>query len=133
MRILLITSLVLSAAIHFLPLSGALGSEALASLYGVRIADANLEILMRHRAVLFGILGALLLYAVFDPKLRTAAILAGLSSAGAFLGIALQVGGHNLLLERVVRADIIVLFCLLVAGFLHLRSTRALSLPEDRT
>jgi hypothetical protein len=44
--------------IHQLPLTGVLSVSRLQVLYGVTITDPNLEILMRHRAVLFGILGA---------------------------------------------------------------------------
>ena len=54
----IITGLLLVVAfIHLLPLVGALGSGQLASLYGVEITDQNLEILMRHRAILFAIPG----------------------------------------------------------------------------
>ena len=45
------------AAIHLLPLVGACGKKNLFGLYGVSIVDPNLLILLRHRAVLFGLLG----------------------------------------------------------------------------
>ena len=59
-RYLVPAMLILVGLIHLLPLSGVLGSERLASLYGLSFSEPNLAILMRHRAVLFGLLGVLL-------------------------------------------------------------------------
>ena len=50
--------LVVVGLTHLLPLSGVLGAASLANLYGLQFNEANLEILMRYRAVLFGLLGA---------------------------------------------------------------------------
>ena len=48
--------LVVVGLTHLLPLSGVLGAASLANLYGLQFNEANLEILMRYRAVLFGLL-----------------------------------------------------------------------------
>jgi hypothetical protein len=45
--------------IHLLPLAGVLGASRLSALYGIAVAEPNLERLLRHRAVLFGVLGGL--------------------------------------------------------------------------
>ncbi len=107
--------LVIVAVIHLLPVAGVLGVERLGALYGIAIDDANLEILMRHRAVLFGLVGAFLLLAAFTPRLQPAAFTAGLVSVLSFLALAAGVGGYNSELARVIRADVIALACL-VAG-----------------
>ena len=65
--------LIVVGVIHLLPLSGVLGGAQLFSLYGVPVDDPNLEILMRHRAVLFGLLGVFLVYAAFKPSLGRSA------------------------------------------------------------
>lgn len=125
MQILLSASLVVAAIIHLLPLAGVTGSSALTALYGLPFDENNLQILMRHRAVLFGILGGLLLYAAFSPRLQAVAILAGLLSAGSFLWIAFGVGGYNAMLNRVVQADIVAGVCLLIAAVLRLSMKEA--------
>ena len=50
------TVLILVAAIHALPIMGVFAASKLAQLYGITVQDPNLELLLRHRAVLFGLL-----------------------------------------------------------------------------
>jgi nicotinamide riboside transporter PnuC len=97
-------------------------------LYGILINEPNLEILMRHRAVLFGLLGVFLLVAAFRPALRTLAIIAGFVSVTSFIAIAWSVGGYNDAVNRVVIADIIAIVALIAAGVLQVRyKTRSLA------
>lgn len=112
--------LVLVGIIHLLPVSGVLGVERLAVLYGISLGEPNIEILMRHRAILFGLLGVLLVYAAFQPQLQTLAIIAGLISVVSFIAIAWSVGGYNEPIRRVIIADIIALVALIAAGAIHL-------------
>jgi hypothetical protein len=56
--------------INFLPVTGALSGKRIQALYGVAVEDSNSEILMRHRAVLFGIVGALIIASAFGGLLR---------------------------------------------------------------
>lgn len=119
MRHLVSAGLVVAAVIHILPLSGVLGSDRLASLYGVVFDDPNLEILLRHRAVLFGILGFFLLAAAFRPSLQTAAFVVGFVSVVSFLALAWSVGGYNAQVARVFWADIIALAALLISVSAH--------------
>jgi hypothetical protein len=109
--------------IHLMPVTGVIGNEQLATLYGILINEPNLEILMRHRAVLFGLLGVFLLVAAFRPALRTLAIIAGLVSVTSFIAIAWSVGGYNDAVNRVVIADIIAIVALIAAGVLQVRYT----------
>ncbi len=107
--------LVVAGVIHLLPLPGLLCAPQLTRLYGVDASDPNVAILLRHRALLFGLLGSVLIAAAFRPEWRFAASLLGLVSAAAFLAIALGVGGYNAQLQRVVLADAVAIACLLVA------------------
>ena len=70
------------AVIHLLPLSGFFGVERIAALYDIKIDDANVEILMRHRAILFGILGVFFVYAAFTPAVQPLAFVAAFISLG---------------------------------------------------
>ena len=98
--------LVLVALIHLPPLLGVLGAARMESAYGVQIADPNLAVLMRHRAVLFGLVGSLMLAAVFVPSLRAAALLVSLLSAGSFVLLAWSSAGLNANLGRVAMVDV---------------------------
>ncbi len=116
----LVTVLFLAvAAANLLPMFGAASRERLQILYGVTLEDPNLVILMRHRAILLGIVGALLAAAAFQPPLRPAAILAGLVSMLSFVLIARLVGEANSQLRRVARVDIVASAVLLIAAALH--------------
>jgi hypothetical protein len=119
-----IACFVLAGIIHLLPLPGALGADHLRRLYGVAVDDANLGILLQHRAVLFGLLGGLLIAAAFRPDLRPAALVMGLGSTVSFLVIAWSAGGYNPQLARVVYADIAAVLLLVVAAAIEWRATR---------
>lgn len=112
--------LIIAGIIHLLPLSGVLGSERLASLYGVNFSEPNLEILMRHRAVLFGLLGAFLIYAAFKPSYQFIAFIGGFISVVSFLYLAWAVGGYNVQVARVFVADLVALACLVIGGIAFL-------------
>lgn len=116
MRHLVSAMLLVVGLIHLLPLSGVLGAERLAALYGLAFNEPNLEILMRHRAVLFGLLGAFLVFAAFKPAYQAAAFIGGFASVASFLFIAASVGGYNPQVGRVFTADIVALACLAVGA-----------------
>jgi hypothetical protein len=112
--------LLIVAAIHVLPLLGALGEKHLSGLYGISLGDPNLAILMRHRAVLFGLLGAFLFVAALIPALRLAGFVAGAVSVGSFLLLAWHVGGYNDHLRNVFATDVIASVCLACGLLAHL-------------
>ena len=125
MKYLVSAMLVLVGVIHLLPLSGVLGSERLASLYGLQFIEPNLEILMRHRAVLFGLLGAFMVFAAFKPAYRTMAFIGGFISVVSFLFLTWAVGGYNEQIGRVFVADLVALGCLTVGSVVHAFLQRA--------
>lgn len=112
--------LLIVAAIHALPLLGAFGEKHLSGLYGISLGDPNLAILMRHRAVLFGLLGAFLFVAALTPPLRLAGFVAGAVSVGSFLLLAWHVGGYNDPLRKVFATDVIAAVCLACGLLAHL-------------
>ena len=116
--------LVFVGLIHLLPLSGVVGAERLGSLYGVSFGEPNIQILMRHRAVLFGLLGVFMMFAAFRLTFRTVAFIAGFISVGSFLWLAWSVGGYNAEVSRVFAVDIAGLACLIIGGAAHIYNQR---------
>jgi hypothetical protein len=116
----IITGLMLVVAVlHLLPISGFFGVEQLASLYEIKITDGNLEILMRHRAILFGILGGFLAYAAFTPAIQPIAFLAAFISVASFFFLSFSVGEFNDAIRKVIIADIVASVSLLGAIVLY--------------
>jgi hypothetical protein len=116
--------LVVVGVIHLLPLSGVLSSERLTALYGLPFDDPDLAILMRHRAVLFGLLGLFLVYSAFQPAVQVIAFIAGFFSVVSFLWLAYATGGYNPQIARVVTADIIALVCLVIGAAAYVYARR---------
>ncbi len=110
--------LVIAGLIHIAPITGIVGAESLTRLYGVKFENQEVVLLMRHRAVLFGILGLLLLAAAFIPGLRTIAVLAGLVSVLSFLGLAGLPGNQPEAIARIIYADWVALVAMLPAVYL---------------
>jgi hypothetical protein len=128
--------LFIAGLIHLIPLQGVVSATLLSQLYGVSVAEPNVEILLRHRAVMFGLLGLLLVAAAlvtlssavapeFAIAFKVIAYAAGLISAASFLLVACLVGGYNALIGRVVAADVVALVCLLVGVAAEWRAMRA--------
>lgn len=117
MNVLTLAALLIAGLIHLLPVMGVLGVTSLQRLYGTTVADPNLAILLQHRAVLFGLLAALMLGALGVQAWRVMALAMGLVSTSSFVLIALWVGGYNAEIGRVVAVDVVV-SVVLAAGLL---------------
>jgi hypothetical protein len=106
---------------NLLPVTGVLSAARLEALYGVAIGDPSLLVLMRHRAVLFAIVGALLVAAAFRPACRPAALAAGFVSMLSFVALVWLVGDANAELRRVVAVDLVLSAALACAAALDAR------------
>ena len=117
MQISIVATLLVAGVIHLLPLTGVLGWTHLQRLYGLGASTPDLELLLRHRAVLFGLLGAFLISAAFRPALQTIALAAALISVGSFVALAMR-DGLTPELSRVFWIDVVLCAPLCVAlGF----------------
>lgn len=132
MRFIVPILLALAALVHLLPVIGVLGAASLERLYGVAITDPNLLVLMRHRAVLFAIVGGVLIAAIVRPEWRALAITIGMASVVSFLLIAWSVEGTNALIARVVWVDVAALGMLVAAALLHARRGNACGVQTRR-
>jgi hypothetical protein len=119
MRFVVPAVLLLVALIHALPLVGVLGAAKLTQLYGIDVQDPTLELLLRHRAVLFGLLAAFLAYAAIRPELHRLALVAGFISVASFLVLARLSSAINPELSTVVRADWLALMLLAAGAVAH--------------
>lgn len=124
MRHVVSVALFIAGIIHLLPLSGVLGPDRLAALYGLSLSDPNMIILLRHRAILFGLIGALLVAAAFLPRLQASAFIAGFVSVVSFLLLAWSVGQYNASIAGVVTVDVVALGVLVVGLGAYLLARR---------
>lgn len=99
--------LVAVGLLNVYPLIGVISEEQLVKLYGTAFDSPDLVTLMRHRAVLFGLLGGFLLMAAFRPSLQLLAAVAGLISMLSFVLLAYASGDIGPEVHRVVVADIV--------------------------
>ena len=116
--------LVAVGLMNLYPIIGVLSADALTNLYGVTIFDNDLLILMRHRAVMLGIIGIFMVIAAFRPNLQSVAIIAGLTSMMAFVGLTLGAGDSGESVNKVMLADVFGSLVLFVAIFLRWMSSR---------
>ena|GEM_PF-3131057 len=100
-----------------------MGADQLYALYGIRLQDDSLVLLLRLRAARFVLLGTFLIYAAFRPGYRSFALSAGLVSVLSFLLLALPgsgaVGEWSPQIQQVIHADILALTCLAGGSVAH--------------
>lgn len=110
--------LLIVGLINFIPVLGVLSANKLEGAYDVVLSSNDLIILMRHRALLFGIIGAFIIFSAFVPSYQGAAmIMAGVSMVG-FAVLAHSVGGFNASMNKVLMADYVGIVFLLLAALL---------------
>ncbi len=97
----------LAGIINFLPVVGVLSAARLEALYGVDVRDPTLEILLRHRAVLFGVIGGFMIAAAFRQRFHLPAIIGGLIAMLSFLWLYYLAGDAPRALLSIVYADIV--------------------------
>ncbi|HEU0200431.1 MAG TPA: phosphopantetheine adenylyltransferase [Burkholderiaceae bacterium] len=100
--------------LHLVPALGVFSAERLAQLYGAPPQGEAIVLLLRHRAVLFALLGAFCCAAAFVPAWRTPALAAALVSTASFIAL-----GWNQSLGPSLRvvwwADVVAATLLLIA------------------
>ena len=118
MSLAITVCLVIVGLINVAPVVGFFSASKMEKGYGVRIASNDMAILMRHRALLFGVLGGFILYAAFFPIYHMAAmVMAGVSMIG-FAILVLWVGGYNASIRNVFITDLVGIVVLLAAALL---------------
>ena len=112
--ILLITGLV-----HILPFSFLFFTEQLQKSYGVDISDANLQLLLRHRAIFFGLIGVGLILSAVKKSFYGWAAAIGLISMVSFVWLFYQIGGINQQLRSVMLIDVFISVALFLTAMVY--------------
>ncbi len=113
-----------AAIVQLLPMVGVLGPALLAKLYGVATVDPTHLLLLRHRAVLLGLVGLALCAAVGSAALRPAMVAFALVSKVSFIALYLATPGVTPEARRVAHVDMVSAACVALA---------ALALGRERT
>ena len=116
--------LIVAGIVNFLPVAGVLSADMLANAYGIAAPEGDLLILMRHRALLFGVLGGIVVVAAFRRHLQPTAITAGLVSMWGFIGLAFANGDYGEKVQSIVLIDVAASLCLVAAAILRLKTAR---------
>lgn len=110
--------LIVVGVINLIPLVGVLSAQKLESAYDIRLVGDDLIILMRHRALLFGVLGGFILYSAFYQAFQNAAMLmAGISMLG-YVALVYLVGGYNSSIFKVLIVDVVGIVVLSLAAII---------------
>ncbi|MFC7451064.1 hypothetical protein [Rhodococcus daqingensis] len=110
--------------VNLAPGAAALSAKRVESLYGVPVGSADLELLLRHRAVLLGIVGGGLLAGTFVQSIRVPGVAAAAASMGSYVALTAAVGPTNPQSSRVRAVDVGALAALAVAVGLEARPLR---------
>ncbi len=108
-------ALIGAGLINFIPVIGVLSARQIQQSYGVDISSPDLEILLRHRAVLFGLAGGFILYSTYRKDLQNLAIGGGFVSMVSFIALAVSIGGYSAALNTIIIADVTGCIFLLIA------------------
>ena len=111
--------LLIAGLINFFPVVGVLSASKLSQAYSIELLGNDLVILMRHRALLFGIVGGFIIYSVFVPAYQPVAMVMAAISMLGYLFFMWQEGGYNHSLYKVMVVDLIGIACLLAAFVLR--------------
>ena len=112
-------ALLIAGAINLYPVVGVFSVDQLVKLYGVPLEDGDLIILMRHRAILFGLLGSFIIYSAFRSSLQSLACVAGLVSMLMFIVLAYASGEFGDALNKAIVADVVGSVALVAVLVIH--------------
>lgn len=113
--------LVAVGLLHLYPAVGVFGPGRLQALYDIGSQDADTLLLLRHRAVLFALLGIALISGGVHAPWRWPALIAGLVSTLSFVVLAFPLSDNSAAVTRVFWSDVVASAALIFAAILALR------------
>lgn len=108
-------SLAIAGLINLLPVIGVFSQSIIEWLYQINIVDSDLTLLMRHRAVLFGLVGSLLFYSLLKSELRIIVAIIALVSMLSFSLLTWLLNIDNDKLIQIAMIDLVASL-ILIAG-----------------
>jgi len=105
--------------INLLPVIVFFDATKTARLYGLPIEGESLTILMRHRAVLLGLVGLALIAAAIKPEFRVLAIALALISKLAFIFLTFTASDYTAEIRQVALIDVGAIVLLLSVLGIH--------------
>jgi heme A synthase len=121
MELIFRITLFIAGVINLLPSVLAFLPDKISKSYGIEIPNENYELLLRHRAILFGIIGGLMIYSAVAKKHYEVSTVIGLISMISFIVLFFLIGKDiNSDLKKVMTIDIVgtVILCI---GFILLK------------
>jgi hypothetical protein len=120
--------LFLTGIVNLLPALLAFMPQRMEQTYGIQLPDGNYALLMRHRAVLFGIVGGLMLFSAISRQHYSLACIVGLVSMVSFIVLYYLIGPNqiHIALKKIMWTDVIASVVLIIAWVLH-----SLSIPKS--
>ncbi len=112
-------TLIIVGLINLLPIVGVASGATLAKLYGIDEPSGDLLILLRHRALMLGLVGGMLICAALVPQLQPAAMVIGLLSMLGFVALTFGVGEAGAAINRVAWIDILASIGLVAVALLN--------------
>ncbi len=119
MEILFRISLLLAGIINLIPFSLAFFPNKINASYGIDVTNINLELLVRHRAVLFGIVGGLMLFSAFTKRYYDLSVVFGSISMLSFVILYFSIGNINSELKKVMLFDVAAIVILAIGCFCY--------------
>lgn len=107
-------TLFIAGLINLLPALLVFLPDKISKSYGIDIPNSNYELLLRHRAILFGIIGGLMIYSALVKKHYELSTIVGLVSMTSFIILYFLIGKDiNSELKKVMMIDVVatVILC----------------------
>ena len=125
MELLFRIALFISGIINILPSLWAFLPDKISKSYGIEIPNSNYELLIRHRAILFGIIGGLMIYSALVKKHYELSTIAGLVSMTSFIILYFIIGKDiNQELKKVMMIDVVATVILSIGFILFLLKSK---------
>ncbi len=120
MEIIFRICLFIAGVINILPSILAFLPNKISESYGIEIPNSNYELLLRHRAVLFGIVGGLMIFSAISKKHYSMAVIIGLISMVSFIILLKMTSGKvNPELHKVMKIDVVGIVVLMIGWVVY--------------